>query len=98
MSIFDDYSDPLQFEAGGGLFGRLLSLQQPQSQCQPEQRFEFPDGQVQAGGGPDGPAGPVSPIGPQIEAARVTQPVQTPADGIPSPRIPISSRRYGNGR
>lgn len=98
MSIFDDYSDPLQFEAGGGLFGRLLSLHQPQGQCQPEQRFESPDGQVQAAGRADGAVGPVSPIGPQIAAARVMQPMQTLADGIPSLRIPISSRRYGNGR
>jgi hypothetical protein len=26
MGLFDDYFDPEQFEAGGGLFGRLLSL------------------------------------------------------------------------
>ena len=98
MSIFDDYGDPLQFEAGGGLFGRLISLQQTQGRCQPEQGFEAPDGQVHAASRADGAAGLVSPIGPQIAAARVMQPMQTPAVGIPSLRIPISNRRYGNGR
>jgi hypothetical protein len=35
MGLLDSYFDPEQFEAGGGLIGRLLSLQQMQGQYLP---------------------------------------------------------------
>jgi hypothetical protein len=47
MGLFDDYSDyfdPQQF-AGGGLLGRLVSLQQQQGQYQPSQGFDASGGQ-----------------------------------------------------
>src|SRR5260221_12262974 len=50
MGLFDDYFDPQQFEAGGGLLGRLLSLQQQQQgQYQPGQGFGPPYGQPYEG-------------------------------------------------
>ena len=49
MGLFDDYFDPQQFEAGGGLLGRLLSLQQMQGQYQPGQGFGPPYGQPSEG-------------------------------------------------
>lgn len=49
MGLFDDYFDPQQFE-GGGLLGRLLSLQQQQGQYQPTGGFGEPDGQPAAVG------------------------------------------------
>ena len=52
MSIFDDYTDPNQFEAGGGLLGRLISLQRQQAQYQPAQGFE-PISSASAGDTPD---------------------------------------------
>ncbi len=45
MGLFDDYNfDPQQF-AGGGLLGRLLSLQEQQGQYQPSQGFDVPAAQ-----------------------------------------------------
>lgn len=35
MGLFDGYFDPEQFGEGGGLLGRLLSLQQNQALYQP---------------------------------------------------------------
>jgi len=40
MGLFDGYFDPQQFRDGGGLLGRLLSLQQQQGQYQPAQGFD----------------------------------------------------------
>lgn len=48
MGLFDDYSDyfdPQQF-AGGGLYGRLLSLQEQQGQYQPSQGPDATGGQL----------------------------------------------------
>ncbi|MGY4159044.1 hypothetical protein ACVINW_004886 [Bradyrhizobium sp. USDA 4461] len=44
MGLFDDYLkfDPAQFEAGGGLYGRLASLQPQLSFDQPTQGSPFP--------------------------------------------------------
>ncbi|GKQ52877.1 hypothetical protein [Bradyrhizobium sp. Ce-3] len=44
MGLFDDYMkfDPAQFEAGGGLYGRLASLQPQLSFDQPTQGSPFP--------------------------------------------------------
>jgi hypothetical protein len=36
MGLFDSYFDPQQFQDGGGLLGRLLSLQGQQGQYQPD--------------------------------------------------------------
>jgi hypothetical protein len=40
MGLFDGYFDPEQFGDGGGLLGRLLSLQQQQGQYQPGAGFD----------------------------------------------------------
>jgi hypothetical protein len=40
MGLFDGYFDPEQFQASGGLLGRLLSLQQQQGQYQPGGDFD----------------------------------------------------------
>jgi hypothetical protein len=40
MGLFDSYFDPQQFQDGGGLLGRLLSLRQQQDQYQPEAGFD----------------------------------------------------------
>jgi hypothetical protein len=69
MSIFDEFNDPLQFEASGGLFGRLLSLQ-------PGQSFGSSVGQVQSANRPDAAVTPGNPAGPQT-AAPVAQPEQS---------------------
>ena len=50
MGLFDSYFDPDQFEASGGLIGRLMSLQQQQGQYQPGQGFDGSSGQADAGG------------------------------------------------
>lgn len=39
MGLLDSYFDPEQFEGGGGLIGRLLSLQQMQGQYRPSAGF-----------------------------------------------------------
>jgi hypothetical protein len=46
MGLFDSYFDPQQFEDGGGLLGRMLSLQQQQGQYQPGEGFGVPYGQA----------------------------------------------------
>jgi hypothetical protein len=52
MGLFDDYNfDPQQFE-GGGLLGRLLSLQQQQGQYQQSQGFDASGGQPVAAASP----------------------------------------------
>lgn len=43
MSLFDGYIEPEQFEAGGGLLGRLMSLQQTQRQYQPSEGLSWPN-------------------------------------------------------
>lgn len=70
MGIFDEFNDPLQFEARGGLFGRLASLQ-------PEQSFGFPLGQIQGPNWPDAAATPENSTGPQVTAAPALQPAQS---------------------
>src|SRR6478735_8497130 len=40
MALFDSYFDPQQFQDGGGLLGRLLSLRQQQDQYQPDAGFD----------------------------------------------------------
>ncbi len=67
MGLFDNYFDPDQFEASGGLVGRLMSLQRQQGQYQPAQGVDGPSGQA----GEVGPAAvsgnavaQVPPIGP----------------------------------
>ena len=40
MSLFEGYFDPEQFQAGGGLLGRLLSLPQMQGLYQPGADFD----------------------------------------------------------
>jgi hypothetical protein len=47
MGLFDDYFDPQQFGDGGGLFGRLLSLQQQQGQYQPTEGSTWPSPSTQ---------------------------------------------------
>jgi hypothetical protein len=50
MSLFDGYFDPDQFEAAGGLLGRLMSLQQQQGQYQPAPGFDGRDDRSAGGG------------------------------------------------
>jgi hypothetical protein len=42
MGLLDGYLDPEEFRDGGGLLGRLLSLQQQQGQYQPDSGFAQP--------------------------------------------------------
>src|SRR5229473_864170 len=63
MGLFDSYFDPQQFQDGGGLLGRLLSLRQQQGQYQPDAGF---DPQIPAAGpSPSMPQTPVSVAMPQ---------------------------------
>ena len=81
MGLFDDYSDyfdPQQF-AGGGLLGRLLSLQQQQGQYQPSQGFDPPGGQPVAAPAPS-----------QFPPAEASAPVASiPQTSGPTAYIPI---------
>jgi hypothetical protein len=80
MGLFDDYFAPQQFE-GGGLLGRMLSLQQQQGQYQPSQGFEATSGQ---------PASVEPP--PQFPSAASIMPIASVQQG-PGPRayIPIGN-------
>jgi hypothetical protein len=82
MGLFDSYFDPEQFQASGGLLGRLLSLQGQQDQYRPGVGF---DGQSSAYGqpvaAPQTPASlPVaSPASPNVAPAPIAP--QSPDDG-----------------
>jgi hypothetical protein len=87
MGLFDDYFDPQQFGDGGGLLGRLLSLQQQQGQYQPDRES--------TGGPPDttAPATPQTPISLPMSAPTnngQAAVAQTPNDG-PKSYIPIGN-------
>ena len=42
MGLFDGYFDPQQFEASGGLLGRLMSLQRQQDGYDPDAGLDPP--------------------------------------------------------
>jgi hypothetical protein len=50
MSLFDDYFNPAQFQAGGGLLGRLLSLRPDLDPSQPGAGDANPEGSFDAQG------------------------------------------------
>ena len=79
MGLFDSYFDPDQFQASGGLLGRLLSLQ-PQDQFQPGAGFDPQN----AAGDPTASASqtPVSlPIASPTSSSAAPSLPQTPDDG-----------------
>ena len=57
MGLFDGYFDPEQFDASGGLLGRLISLQRQGSSYEQDPRISVVQESARAV-----PAGPYSPI------------------------------------
>jgi hypothetical protein len=100
MGLFDDYFDPQQFGEGGGLLGRLLSLQQQQGQYQPAQGSGWPDALPAQGSPTSGPqeatasAAPQTPVSLPMPAptnnGQALAVAQTPNDG-PTSYMPIGN-------
>ena len=79
MGLFDSYFDPQQFQDGGGLLGRLLSLRQQQDQYQPEAGF---DQRIPADG--PSPSMPQTPVSAPMPQSTMPAPGATPS-GLPTP-------------
>jgi hypothetical protein len=79
MGLFDSYFDPQQFQDGGGLLGRLLSLRQQQNQYQPEAGSD----QRIPSEGPS-PTMPQAPVSAAMPQSTMPAPGVTPS-GPPTP-------------
>jgi hypothetical protein len=106
MGLFDDYFDPQQFE-GGGLLGRMLSLQQQQGQYQPSQGLDATSGQPASVEPPQRfpSAESSTPIAPVQQTAGPTAYIpignylmpQFGGAGVPQPPIPDLGDRLSAG-
>lgn len=114
MGFFDDYLgfDPKQFEAGGGLYGRLVSLQPQLSFDQPTQGSPFPP--VPGSANPSSPAtnreaaptGTAAPGAPQMPSSWPRDDGQTlnmpigdywmPQFGRAEPAAPVAAPTFGD--
>jgi hypothetical protein len=91
MGLFDSYFDPQQFEAGGGLVGRMLSLQQQQGQYQPADGFGLPYGQApERANMPEAAVSASGPIPPVLQNLPPPPAWQTPDYGQ-TQNIPIGN-------